>query len=247
MHLSEHPIHLPRPRSVRRALAPLLLAAATAALGAAPALAAAPRAKIANPGPFTAHLSACHVQGAACGGDIELNGQMVELSSATVSGRVNAAGLVRNARLTATGATDPEVQGPGQIAFRVQSTQAGSGRFVVGETPAGAEDASGLLLELQLPLDIELSGSSSCTIGPLAATFLPALSSFWGSAADGVPYDQANGTTQLMASFSNLSAGASCAAAQEQLGLPGPGSISLALSFSPVLQTNLYRAHPVGM
>jgi hypothetical protein len=244
---AQRPTHI---RSARRAVC----AGALALLAAAAPAMAAPAARIADPGHFTARTTACPAASDACGGDFEFDGQIFGFAGGRLTGTVAANGDVSNARLTTgTAATDPAVDGPLQLTFTAVGAGAGRGAFAIGDAPGGAAAADGLVFGFEQPLYIRVGGpavGSTCTIGspaqPLEATFLATLAGFFGPSDAGAAYDQQDGTTSVTAVLHEIPGAEGCggeeATIDQELGLPGPGQIALNLSFQPAPQTNLYRA-----
>jgi hypothetical protein len=233
----------------------------------APAVAHAPRAKLVTTGPFTAAMTRCPAPDDACGGNIEFNGTNFGFDGGALKGTVSRAGIVSHGHLTFGAATtDPHVDGPLQLTFQPIAVGDVKGRFLVGGTPRGAQDANGLQFSMTTNVYFHITGSiplqaasnyagqsvgPDCTVAsaaqPLAAEFKPTLAGFFGAGTAGAPYSQAHGTTSMAARWPSLPAAQNCQGLEdvvnEQLGLPGQGSLAVNLSFRPVLQTNLYRAH----
>lgn len=163
--------------------------------------------------------------------------------------------------------TDPAVQGPFQLTFQPVASGGASGGFIGSGSPLGLAGANGLYSEFQVALYIQVSGGEpvaaagpspgagvggGCVIGtaaaPLEADFLPTLTGFFGNRG-AVAYDQARGTASLTATRLSFPGAQNCqgqeSVVDQQLGIPGPGSISVNLKFGPVIVSSAYRAaHP---
>jgi hypothetical protein len=221
------------------------------ALAAAPTRAA--ETTFINAGNFTAKLS----------GSLEFGGRPYAFSSGALRGRVSSDGVVKRMHATFGAArTDPAVDGPFQLKFQMLAAGNAFGHFFGNGAPDGAADPTGLSFLFQVPVYIKITGGpvtnagptvyanvgADCSIGtaaaPLQAGFVPALAELLGSLDDGHSYSQATGKTYLMATGSNVAGVQDCngqeAALDQQLGLPGGGTLSLNLQFSPVLVTNTY-------
>ncbi len=255
-------IPLLRMRAIR-----LLAVVGAGVLGLAfPAWASA-RLKIADPGRVTAGVVRCGSGfQTECGGSIEIEGEEYGFAGGALTGRVERSGaFVRGDASFGVAMTDPATQGPFQLSLKPVATGSARGVFVSSGSPLGVGGVSGLYFGVALSFYIQLSGAEpnalggpgpgvggGCTIGsvtqPIKAAFGPTLASLFSGG--GVPYDQANGVADLTASRLAFPGAQDCAgqeaALDEQLGLPGQGSIQIFLRFTPAVVSTAYRAaHPL--
>jgi len=208
---------------------------------------------LANPGRIAASVPACaSASQARCGGSLEINGELYRFASGSLKGHVNVHGVL-SATTVSFGAahTDPETQGPYQLALQVVALGDLSGGWESSGAATGVSNRYGLYFGFGVPIYITLSGSgvpAGCSIGsasePLTADFDPTLASLFSSA--GVPYDQQTGIADLTAVIQSLPGAAGCGSASagldEQLGLPGGGSVAVVLKFKPPIVSAAYRA-----
>jgi len=254
----------PSPLGFRRGVCLLTLVLAALA-GGAP-VAAGAKLTIANPGRFSAGVTRCTpVSYYHCGGALEINGQFYNFEGGRVTGAVGSSGAVANVHASfGTASTDPAVQGPLQLSFTPVALSPGGGAFYSARSPLGLAAPGGLNFYFRVALYIRVTGEEppaaagpspganlggGCTIGstsaPLEAEFLPTLAGFFGSGG-GVAYDQTKGSAELTATRLKLPGAQDCqgleGALDQQLGIPGPGSLSMSLTFSPPIVTSGYRA-----
>lgn len=208
---------------------------------------------LANPGRVSASVPACaSASQTKCGGSIEIDGEFYPFATGSLKGSVSVGGVLSRTTVRFGAArTNAETQGPFQLAMQVVPVGHARGGWESSGAATGISGRYGLYFGFGLPMYIKLSGSgvpTGCAIGsasqPITADFAPTLNGLFSGS--GVAYDQQTGIADLTATLQSMPGVGDCGSAADgldnQLGLPGAGSVAVIFRFKPPIVSAAYRA-----